>query len=194
MKRMMMVVLVGLMLAACKKALPPEVVNQYKSKTLYTCCNIHYEKEDINDANYYVGSLLPLGSQAQVVDSGRSSIVFMADGHKLNLVQAYGTEQESLQQYIDKVLVTVDPKLRLATFSADVQSAIRESRVEQGMTREEVIMSIGYPATHRTPSTSSNEWTYWYNRFVTYKVVFGADGRVTNIIGSPSPTKNQPVK
>jgi len=194
MQRMMMVVLVGLTLAACQKALPPETVNQYKAKMLYTCCNIHYEKEDINDANYYVGNLLPLGTQAQVLDAGRNSISFMADAHKFNLAHSYGTDQESFQQYLDKVLVTVDPNTRLATYSAAVQSAIRESRVEQGMTREQVIMSIGYPATHRTPSLDSNEWTYWYNRFVTYKVVFGADGKVSNIIGSPSPSKNVPVK
>ncbi len=53
--------------------------------------------------------------------------------------------------------------------------------------------AIGYPATHRTPSTASNDWLYWYNRFVTYRVQFDADGKVSNVVGRPAPTHDQPI-
>ena len=180
-------------LAGCQKALSPELLRVYQSKTLYTCCNIHYEHEGINDANYYVGATVPFGSPVRVEDSGRGSITFTAGGQKLTLVHSYGTEQESFQQFIDKILVPDDPAARVARFPEVVQRAIRESRVEIGMTKDQVLVSLGYPPTHRTASTAQNEWTYWYNRWVTYRVVFDQTDRVSNIIGSPAPTRNDPI-
>jgi SmpA/OmlA family protein len=187
-------ILALVMFAGCKAAAPPEVLREYQSRSLMTCCNLHYETEEINDANYYVGALLPLGTPAQVQAMKSNSVTFLADGHKLTLVHSYGTAQESLRQYLDKVLVTEDPKLRLAHYSRSAQQAIREGRVERGMTREQVILSLGYPPTHRTPSTTANEWTYWYNRWVTYKVQFDDHGMVSNVVGRPAPTQDQPIQ
>ena len=62
------------------------------------------------------------------------------------------------------------------------------------MTREQVILSLGYPATHRTASISAPEWTYWYNRWVTYKVEFDDKGVVANVVGRPAPTHDQPIQ
>jgi hypothetical protein len=56
-----------------------------------------------------------------------------------------------------------------------------------------VLMSLGYPPTHRTPSLEAWAWTYWYNRWVTYQVNFGADGRVTSVVGSNAPTRAEPI-
>jgi outer membrane protein assembly factor BamE (lipoprotein component of BamABCDE complex) len=61
------------------------------------------------------------------------------------------------------------------------------------MTKEQVVMSLGYPPTHRTASVSDNEWTYWYNRWVTYKVQFDNQGLVANVIGRPAPTQDKPI-
>ena len=61
------------------------------------------------------------------------------------------------------------------------------------MTREQVILAIGYPPTHRTPSIDASEWLYWYNHWVTYKVQFGPDGKVANVVGRPAPTQDQPI-
>src|SRR5262249_14307663 len=154
---------------------------------------IRHEGDQINDANYAVGTLLPLGAKATVQGAGRDSITFVADGTKLTLSHSYGTKEETFQQYIDKVLVANDPKLQVASFQPAVQEAIRDARVERGMTREQVILSLGYPPTHRTPSTNDREWTYWYNRWVTYRVVFNDAGVVTDIVGRPAPTRDQPI-
>jgi hypothetical protein len=43
------------------------------------------------------------------------------------------------------------------------------------MTREEVVMTIGYPPAHRTPSLDQPEWHYWKNRWDDYTVVFEGD-------------------
>jgi len=180
-------------LAGCSTGVPPEVLSEYQSRTLYTCCNIHYEGAEITDANYFVGSTLPLGSPVGVEELTSESVTFSAGATVLTLYHSYGTEQESAREYFDKVLVTHDPKKKVAGFPQAVRDAIRDARVERGMTREQVIMSLGYPATHRTPSTSTSEWTYWYNRWITYKVQFDEGGRVSNVVGRPAPTQDRPV-
>jgi hypothetical protein len=194
MHRLAPIILVFVLAMGCTSALPPEVLQQYQARTLYTCCNLHYEYSDISDANYYVGKTLPLGTPVTVQSSGRGSVTFNAGGVPVTLTQAYGTAEESFQQYLDKILVAEDPTPRLASYSKAVQDAIRSSRVEPGMTREQVLLSLGYPPTHRTPSISSSEWTYWYNRWVTYKVQFDDTGTVLDVVGRPAPTNNQPVQ
>ena len=61
------------------------------------------------------------------------------------------------------------------------------------MTKQQVIMSLGYPPTHRTASTDLNTWTYWYNRWLTYQVhVRRQTARWWDLIGN-APTHNQPI-
>jgi hypothetical protein len=60
------------------------------------------------------------------------------------------------------------------------------------MTKPQVIMSLGYPPTHRTASIDMNTWTYWTNRWITYQVQFGEDGKVSMLVGN-APTHNEPI-
>ena len=168
-----------------------------RSRPLYTCCNLHYEEGAINDANYHVGSLLPLGTPVHVESAGNHWVKIQVLNGYMTFHQDYGREQESFSQYVNKLFVAEDPRVRLATFPLDVQQAIIESRVERGMTREQVIMAVGYPPTHRTPSLAANEWVYWSSRFRTYTVTFdGGAGKVARVsTGAPEdvPTREQPV-
>ena len=192
MKRMLAVGVLGVAIAACHPAVSPEVLRQWQSRQLYTCCNIHYETATISDANYYVGSLLPFGTAATVQKMTSDSVTFAAGGTALTLAQSYGRDQENSQQYFAKIFVDTDPHTVFNTYSKQVQSAITEARVERGMTKPQVLMSLGYPPTHRTASTNLNIWTYWYNQWVTYQVNFDDSGKVANIVGT-APTNNQPI-
>jgi len=168
----------------------PQLLSQWQSRTLYTCCNVHWEKDEVSDANYYVGTLLPFGTPASVTAVTTNSVTFTASGANLTLNHSYGRDQESSQAYFAKVLVETDPHVRFGTYPPKIQLAIKEARVEKGMTREQVIMSLGYPATHRTPSLDQPTWTYWYNRWVTYTVTFGDDGKVALTQGQ-APTRGE---
>ena len=180
-------------IGGCKPAMSPELLQQYQGRTLYTCCNIHHESSEFSDANYYVGGMVPLGSPVQVQSVDRGAVTILADGQQVSLRQRYGTAQETAQQYIDKILVSEDPKVKLSSYSPSAQQAIKDGRVEAGMTRDQVIMAIGYPPTHRTASLSANEWTYWYNTWVTYRVQFDGSGKVSGLVGPQVPSRNQPV-
>jgi hypothetical protein len=184
----------GLLFAACHRTTGPlEPIRQVDTRTLYTCCNLHYDGDEINDANYWTGTTLPAGTAVRIEKLTKDSVTFNAGEQRLTLEHEYGTKQESLYQYLDKILVPNDPRPRIGAYPPAVRRAIDKAKVERGMTRDQVILSLGYPPTHRTPSLREREWTYWYNRWVTYKVVFDDAGKVGDVVGRPAPTAEAPI-
>jgi hypothetical protein len=171
--RIVVLLSIAAAVASCTPALTNDQIRELNSRPLYTCCNIRYESEAISDANYLVGTLLPLGTPVQVQSAGRGSITFVAEGRPLTLYHEYGTGEESHQRYFEKVLVRVDPKAKLVNLPRQVRDAIVAGRLAKGMTRDDVVLSFGHPPTHRTPSLSSPQWIYWRNRWASFSVVEG---------------------
>lgn len=182
----------GLTTAGCQQAVSPNALSEWQGRSLYTCCNIYYENSDVVDANYHVGQTLPFGSPVQIVKMTNDSATFRSGATELTLRQSYGTAEESSRQYFAKVFVDTDPHTRFATFPSQVRSAITDGRVEIGMTKEQVILSLGYPATHRTKSTDLDTWVYWRNRWLSYHVEFGPDGKVVKFVGN-APTNGETI-
>jgi nitrilase len=60
MKRALLPFLLIVAIAGCSQSMSPELLQQYQNRTLYTCCNIHYESSNVSDANYYVGGTIPI--------------------------------------------------------------------------------------------------------------------------------------
>jgi hypothetical protein len=174
-------------LAACHRA-TPDPTPHVDPEGRFTCCNLHYESDEVSDANYWVGNTIPPGTPVKIESVKPHSLTLLAGHTKLTLKHEYGTKSESFEQYIDKILVPYDPRRRIGEFPDEVQSAIAKSKVERGMTREQVIFSLGYPPAHHTPSLKELEWTYWYNRWITYKILFDERGKVTGVVGRPAPT------
>ena len=187
------IVMCLLVVGCSKPSLTPEQLLYYENRTLYTCCNMHYETDQLTDANYHVGTMLPMGTPVKVVGAVKEGFTFTAGPMTFTLDHSDGAPQETVPLYIDKIFLHQDPKPLVTRYSQAVQDAIRESRVERGMTREQVVFSLGYPPTSRTPQIDADEWTYWYNRWVTYQVVFDDADKVTSIIGSSAPTRGTPV-
>jgi hypothetical protein len=170
------------------------MVQHYTSRTLYTCCNIFAAGDKISDANYRDGALIPLGSPVTIEQVSPQSITFTAGGKTVTLQHLYGTAQEPTQKYFDKILVTEDRNAMVAKLPPVVQRAIREGRVENGMKRVEVLLSVGFPPTDDNPSPTASEWTLWHSKGKSYKVAFDAKGYVSNVAGRPAPTNDKPVR
>jgi hypothetical protein len=83
----------------------------------------------------------------------------------MRLGHDYGRKEESLEQWISKIVVEEDPAPRIASYPVEVQAAIKEGRVTLGMTREQAIVAIGYPLTSETPSLDSPLWRHWLSSF-----------------------------
>jgi hypothetical protein len=152
----------------------------------FACCNLHYERDWINDGNYASLAMLPAGTPIKVVSLGRHLAYVELGGKKMRLGHDYGREQESLEQWVSKIVVLEDPAPRIAAYPPDVQAAIKEGRVALGMTREQAIVAVGYPLTSENPSLDAPVWRHWVSSFEEYQLSWGPDGHLTDFTGSPA--------
>jgi hypothetical protein len=148
----------------------------------FTCCNLHYNRDWISDLNRTDLPLLPAGLPAQVTGYGHHRVYVKLDGSPYRLGHDYGRNEELLSEFAEKYIVAEDPRKKIASYPADVQNAIRQGRVMRGMTKEQVVISLGYPITRDTLTLDEPVWRYWHGRN-RYQVVWGPDGRVLEIAG-----------
>jgi len=149
----------------------------------YTCCNLHYEKDWISDANWGTFATIPAGAKIKVLSYGSNRAAVEIDGKPMRIGHDYGRNEESLEKYISKIVVKANPKAKLDRYPDKVRGAIREGKVLPGMTREQVVMSVGYPPTHKTPSLQSSVWNHWASRAGRYEVHWNSKGTVAKVVG-----------
>jgi hypothetical protein len=166
-------VLLALTLAACRG---PEVPHAMTGTTRYLCCNFYYERTKVNDAAWQVGTKVPLGTRVRIERVRRGSIDFTPEGYPtITLVYKYSARSLPFDAYLDRLFVEHDPRARLRKLSAKRVGVIENGIVEQGMTKDQVLMARGIPPAHRTPSLESPMWTYWRNKWDTMEVYFVND-------------------
>ena len=151
----------------------------------YTCCNFHHEGDWISDSNYATLPMIPAGTPATVTGYGRHRAYAELDGRKMRLGHDYGREQQTLQQWTAKMIVADDPKQKIAGYPAAVQAAIKQGRIAPGMTKEQVIISVGYPLTSENAALDAPIWRMWVSSFGEYQIVWDGSGKVKEIAGDP---------
>jgi hypothetical protein len=85
----------------------------------------------------------------------------------------------SAPDYYNLIFVADDPTARLAA-DAPARAAIRDGRLQPGMTKWEALTVRGFPPAHHTPSTDADEWLYYASYNLCERVRF-ADGRIASI-------------
>jgi hypothetical protein len=146
-------------------------------QTRYLCCNLHYEQPTVADVNYQVGALVPVGTRVTVTKVTNKAVTFQPSGGgpPITVVLKYGRKNVDMDTFANRLLVAKDPTPALARAGSKVRKQIESGMVEPGMTREQVLMALGYPPAHRTPQLNSPQWTYWQNRWVSFIVWFDGD-------------------
>jgi hypothetical protein len=155
----------------------------------FACCDLHYSRDWINDGNYAELPMIPAGTPIEVVNYGSNRAYIKVDGKPMRLGHDYGRDQESLEVWVSKIVVNVDPRPRIATYAPPVQEAIRQGKVLVGMTREQAITSIGYPLTSENVSLDAPMWRIWRSSHGEYDLNFGPDGRIKSISGEDEVTR-----
>lgn len=150
----------------------------------YTCCNFHYDGEWISDANWSSLPMIPAGASIRVLGYGRYRVKADIDGHRVELGLDYG-RQQSLEAWARKLVVQDDPRARIARLPTPIRNAVRAGKVAIGMSQDEVILSLGYPPAHQTPSLDSAQWKYWHTSFGSYLVVWDGARRVRDVVADP---------
>jgi len=152
----------------------------------YTCCNMRHEGAGywINELHYTGWPIIPVGSDVAITDYGRYRARATIRGKSMYIGQDYTRSQIALEEYIDRLVVKEDPKIRIATFPPDIQTAIKKGKVMLGMTREQVVMAVGYPLMAENPDFDAPMWRMWVSSFGEYQLIFGRDGTVKEIVAS----------
>jgi len=149
----------------------------------FTACNLWYEKPDrLYSTGYQKGALLPAGTE--VKDVSKSS-------RKLDFTDAKSGTRYSIEfiakhnpgvtpeAWADRVLTSKSFSELTKGMTADEIKSIKVGQAKVGMSKKAVLVSLGYPPEIGTPSTDSDAWKYWRDRFRTYYVKF-ANGKVSS--------------
>jgi hypothetical protein len=148
----------------------------------FACCNLRYTGDWVSDMGSGELPFIPVGTQLLVreVEGARANVE--ADGKAYRFGHDYGRAQEKTPEWVDKLVVLDDPAPKIAKFPASVRTVIEAGKIAQGMTKEQVIMSMGYPATSETPKLEAATWKYYWLRYPL--VVHWQGGKVSKIEGN----------
>lgn len=154
--------------------------------TGYLCCNMRTYGNSISDINYdeQGTSIVAVGTPARI--TGYDFRFFNVDlaGKPQRIKNDY-SRNITLIDFAQRYVVTEDPKLKLASFAPATSAAIRAGKVMPGMTREQVLMAIGYPVAGENPSLEATTWRYWRDSWSEYQVSFDDKGLVRTVVGDP---------
>jgi hypothetical protein len=160
----------------------------------FACCNLHYDKDWINDGNYAELPMIPAGTPIEVISYGRHRAYVKIDGKPMRLGHDYGRDQETLEQWVDKIVVSEDPRPRIESYPQDVREAIQAGKLMLGMTREQAIVSIGYPLTSENGPIDGPLWKMWRSTHGEYDLTFRPDGHLDSVTGDDGVTSLMVVK
>ena len=137
----------------------------------WLCCTMRVSGDWISDINYTGNGtrLIQAGTPVQITGHGRYRVHITIKGEPYRLGNDYSR----------------DLAKALARWPQKVQEAIRTARVRMGMTREQVIMALGYPVSSENPALDTDAWRYWLGSFEEYQVHFNAAGKVREVSGAP---------
>jgi hypothetical protein len=171
----------------------------------YLCCNLKHglargerAGSDMNWAEHT--EFLSVGSTAKGTvyrkTSGNQSGVrvpyqFSVVSGSTEVVVTNGYSREfSDKQFLERLIVAQDPRQKIATFPAEVQAAIAQARIAVGMTKEQVIFSLGPLVPEYNPVEESNVWRRFWGSFDEYKIIFDKDDKVAKVTGLPFVVKD----
>jgi len=157
------------------------VVEGNQQLYLQTNLKVDTRRHQINSVLYQnfdgVG-MLPVCSPVTIDSVGSGSIRFRTqDGQSYTYVRSNHSRipiEEHVQHYFGAGCPDV------ASMSAADQSGIRDGAVYEGMSKAGVLIALGYPPEHQTPSLDGDVWKYWKNRYDTFEVYF-VNGLVSGI-------------
>lgn len=148
----------------------------------YLCCNLRTDGSWISDINYAEAgkSIIPAGTPLKATGYGRYRVYVEIDGKKQAIGNDYSRDIE-MAAFAQRYIVATDPQSKLAAYPAKVRDAIKTARLMPGMTRDQVIMSVGYPVSSENPNLDSKVWRFWLSSFAEFQVIFDSSNRVKEI-------------
>ena len=154
-----------------------------ESEQVYTLTNLHPDEARgrLYSMNYQQPGLIKVCSPVRIdrVSSRAMSFTVLSTGRRYEYI-LHRLDRAPLEHHIGKYFGQRCPSEQLRALAAADVAGVQQGQVYQGMTREGVILAVGYPPPHATPTLDSDVWRYWRNRFDSVEVYF-SNGRVVGI-------------
>ena len=169
--------------ASSRPASGDESYHLVGARVVYTLVNLHPDetRKRLYSVNYQQAGLLPRCTRVKIESVSSNEMKFLAvDGGREYAYIFHNSMRDSVPKHLDKYFGTSCDKSKVQKMSKIDQEGIKTGQATEGMTKQGVILAIGYPPEHVTPTTEGNAWRYWKNRFGTMVVHF-ADGKVVRI-------------
>ena len=150
--------------------------------TGFLCCNVYTDGESVSDISFGGEGqhLIPLGSPIRVTRLKKNKMQVVVENKNIKFENEYSRDLP-IEQFSRRWIVQDDPAAKAKTFPKSIQAAIADGHVMLGMTREQVLMSLGYPASSEVPNLNAKAWTYWCTAKVQYRVRFDEQDRVADV-------------
>jgi hypothetical protein len=154
----------------------------------FLCCNMRSDSNGwISDINYNESGkhVVPLGTPAKMSGYGKNRLSFETSFSRKSyrLGNDYSRNLD-METFATRYIVREDPSVRFASFPPRIQNAIKTMRITRGMTKDQVLMAIGYPIGNETPILEDS-WKYWYWTFSPFTLHWDDEGRIARIETDP---------
>jgi len=153
----------------------------------YLCCNMQRDGAWISDINYRAAraQIVPAGTPVKVTGYGRWRVLLEIEGRPIALGNDF-SRTIKLDEFAKRYVLESDPRRKLAAYPASLRDAIREAKVAREMTREQVVMALGYPVTTYTAELDAPLWRYWLTSSDEFQVFWDEAGKVDRVFGAPA--------
>ncbi|MGH1439871.1 MAG: hypothetical protein ACRBBR_07175 [Cellvibrionaceae bacterium] len=155
---------------ATQAALLPKMIEPQEGQTYYTRYNFMFEKGRHVTTNYWRGELVPFNTKVTLVSLGGKKMVLDMDGVQITFVNVQKFTKRGIEKIASELLSP--RKISLKGVSGELRDDMEAGIMRLGMTKEQVLMTRGYPPRHKTPSTKANTWRYWSSKFIQRSLVF----------------------
>jgi hypothetical protein len=171
-------------------ALPLVAAAQSLPDPGYLCCNLRTNGNWISDINYAASGtrVIPAGTPVTPTGFGRYRVHVNIEGTAQDIGNDYSRDLD-MGVFARRYVVPNDPAAAIAKMPRKLRQAIQSARVMPGMTREQVLVALGYPITSENPSLEAKVWRYWLSRTQEFQVVFDGRERVREVTAADPQTR-----
>ena len=155
-----------------------------KGDILYSRFTFYFLKEQHTSTNYRMGTLIPINSKFEFVKTswpkrlnkppfqvpGSFRIKHVESGQIIKIENIKKYSGSDVSGYFLKMFSK--DKTDLSSFTEKERQYILIGRVLSGMSKKGVILALGYPPVHKTPSLNNPIWHYWNSKLGTFTVQF----------------------
>ena len=141
-------------------------------KTYYTLHSFRHEKGRHLTTNYLRGAFVPVNTKVKILSHDENEIILnlVKTDQQVTIVNVFKYSQATTEQIFKRMFSK--KKTKLGKISKKTLKNIKWGTPMAGMTKKQVLITLGYPPGHQTPSTEMDQWRYWKNRFNTMMLYF----------------------